>query len=378
MNAIKKGQKPKRVLHVIRSLKMGGIGAFIMNMYRKIDTNKIQFDFAVAENDYGDFGKEILECGGKIYFISSNGNKHFTDGIIQLINLNKLLKNNKYLAIHCHYYFANAYFLLIAKLRNVPIRVSHCHNTRVQDVNFLRKIFEKISLRILEKTSTNMLGCSDAATIFLYGKKNFDINKAMTVYNGIDYEIWNKERFIKNDIIRKYSIESGINFVFVGRFENQKNPIFLIDVFYELSKMIEKVNLTLIGYGGLEKAVKEEVEKKNLSLKVHFLPHNTNVTEILSAMDYALLPSLYEGLPISLIEMQAMDVICFISSNISQEIDMGLSYFIDIDKGAKFYANEINKIIEELKVNSKKGIVQRKQIFDVDNMLRTMISIYNN
>lgn len=129
-----------RVLHLVRSLDAGGIGTFIMNVYRKIDRTKIQFDFAVTNSGMGQYGKEIEELGGNIYFITQNGNRNILDGMKQVIGFYRLCKRNQYEVVHCHYYFANACFLAAAKCAGVGKRISHCHNTRTEKVSTFKKL----------------------------------------------------------------------------------------------------------------------------------------------------------------------------------------------------------------------------------------------
>lgn len=370
--------KPKRVLHIIRSLKAGGIGAFIMNMYRRLDITKTQFDFAVTEEDEGVYGYEIKQRGGRIYYISQHGNNSAVDGLIQLRNLYKILKDNHiYTTVHSHYYFANAYFLLVAKICGVKCRVSHSHNTRANKiVSPYKRIFEKISLRVLEHTATHMLGCSDAATIFLYGIESFNKKKARTIYNGIDLEVWNKGKYDELALREKYGILEAVNFIFVGRFEEQKNPIFLINVFSNIKKRIGNAHLTLVGYGSLEDTIKKEIASCQLENAIKILPSNTNVPEIMVCMDYMLLPSLFEGLPITLLEAQAMKVRCFVSENISKEVDVGLCNFISINKGEEFWAEEIIKVLNS-DITEFTPLNQDKiKCFNVEDTIANMLGIY--
>ena len=192
-----------RVLHLMRSLNAGGIGTFIMNVYRKIDRSKIQFDFAITNSGMGQYGEEIEKLGGKIYFISQNGNRNILDGLRQIVKFYRECKINKYTIVHCHYYFANAAFLAAAKYAGVQKRVSHCHNTRTEKVSAIKEITELIARKLLFHYGTDFLGCSKEAAEFLYGKKAVAYGKAKVLYNGIDYELWNDSLYDKEKIKKK-------------------------------------------------------------------------------------------------------------------------------------------------------------------------------
>jgi glycosyltransferase EpsF len=368
-----------RVLHIVRSLKAGGIGAFIMNMYRKVDKDQIQFDFAVTEEDKGVFGEEILRMGGRIHYISQNGNNNVLDGITQLFNLYRILKKEEsYVAVHSHYYFANASFLFISKLAGIQNRISHSHNTRYKKIkNPFRIFFEFISQMLLKYTATSLVGCSNAAVEFLYGRRNIESGLTTTIYNGIDFELWNVENYDQDIMRKKYNIQKGLNFVFVGRFEEQKNPIFLINVFSEVYKKFPNSQLTVIGYGSLENSIKKEVQRLGLVDNISFLASDSNVPEILSCMEYMLLPSLFEGLGIVLLEAQAMGVECFVSNNVTKEVNMGLCTFIPINQGTEIWLDVITDSIKH-KTEKQKNALNRNDIekFDVNITLRKMLNLY--
>lgn len=335
-----------RVLHVMRSLNAGGIGAFVMNVYRKADRKKIQFDFALTHGGKGIYGDEIESLGGEIYFLTIEGNRGIKDGIKQFVNLYRLCRKNKYDIVHCHYYFANAWFLMSAKLAKIPVRVSHCHNAgEIRNISSARKIFEAISRKLIFTQATVCLGCSEAAAEFLYGRKALESGKAKVLYNGIDYERFSMDNYDKEEIRRELDVRGDVVFVFVGRYERQKNPLFALRVFHEIHKSKSCIRLYMIGYGSLETEIRNYISRNHLQDVVIMLPQDTNVAKIQAISDVMIAPSVWEGLSIAYIEAQKMETIVVASRQIPPEVDMGYCEFLELGQEKK-WANSIIRLLE--------------------------------
>ena len=364
-----------RVLHVMRSLNAGGIGTFIMNIYREIDHNKIQFDFAITNAGLGEYGQEILDLGGHIYFISEKGNENISDGIVQLRNLYKLCNGHKFDAIHCHYYFANAEFLLVAKIAGIKKRVSHCHNTRTKEIGATRKIFEWFSRKLLFSIGTDFLGCSRAAAVFLYGEKAVNSGRAKVLYNGINYKTWNIDNFDIQRLKKKYGIEKSTVFVFVGRFEEQKNPIFALEVFSRIHKRLPNTMLLVVGYGSMGKVIKEKILEMHIEDSVRLLPANSNVVEIQAISNIMLAPSLWEGFGIAFIEAQKMKTFVFASLEVPVEVNMGYSVFLPLD--IDVWEKEIIDYVNNKHIGSKLEYDKAKlELFNVKHTTKELVLAY--
>lgn len=364
-----------KVLHVMRSLNAGGIGAFVMNAYRKINNNNIQFDFALTYDGMGVYGEEIEELGGKIYYLSESGNEYLKDGVKQVVNLYKLCRTNKYNVVHCHFYFANTWFLCAAKFAGVPVRVSHCHNTRsTKRIGLARKVFESISRPLLFRVGTEFLACSVAAGEFLYGKAALNSHKANVLYNGINYEHFNVSNYDVASIKKEYKIADEKIFVFVGRFAEQKNPLYALKVYDGIKKKINNAKLFMIGYGSLEDEIKGYISTHGLSESVELLPPDTDVASIQAISDVMIAPSLWEGLSIAYIEAQKMETIVVASDQIPQEVDMGYCEFVSLDDEKK-WINVIERVInsgEKERRYDKEKIVK----FDINTTVKELMNYY--
>ena len=363
---------PKRVLHIMRSLDAGGIGAFIMNVYRSVDRSQVQFDFAITHDGMGVFGHEIERMGGRIFFISRKGDRTKLDGALQMFNLYKVCKKNKFAAVHSHYYYGNAYFLLCAKLAGVKKRVSHCHTAKTLHTNFFKKLFETISRCLLFKVGTDFLGCADAATVFLYGEKAFKSGLAKTLYNGIDYGIWDVNNFDIEHLRRFYGLKDENVTIFVGRLDEPKNPIYALKVIKNVYSEYPNIRMFFVGEGALNEDVDNFIADNNMSGYVRRMPQDANIKELQAIADVMIAPSLREGLSLAFIEAQKMNTYIVTSDAVSDEVDMGLCSFLSLDKPEEWTSCVIKHLDEK-----DRGVISKHyEDFDVRNTMRSLLDIY--
>ena len=298
-----------RVLHIVTYMGRGGLETMLMNYYRHIDRNKVQFDFLVHRDFEADYDQEILSMGGRIYHIS------------RLIPWSKIYRNKlkkffhehpDYRIIHVHQDCLSSVALQCAKECNVPVRIAHSHNSS-QDKN-IKYLFKCYYMRKIPVYATDLFACSDLAGKWMFGGEPFQI-----IFNAIDAEkyVYSSEvaRRVRNDL----KIDKDYVIGHVGRFNPQKNHAFLLDVFAECVKINANVKLILVGDGTGKKQIQDKVESLGIKNNVIFMGVRTDVNELLQAMDVFVFPSLYEGLGISVIEAQAAGLPCVISDCIPDD-----------------------------------------------------------
>lgn len=298
-----------RVLQIVTYMGRGGLETMIMNYYRNIDRNKVQFDFLVHRQEEADYDKEIVALGGKIYHIPM-----LNPFLKSYFNaLDSFFKEHKYDIVHCHLDCMSAYPLKIAKKNGVRVRIAHSHN-KSQDKN-LKYPIKLYSKRLIPKYATHLLSCGKEAGDWMFNGKPYTI-----LNNAIDAQSYRFDKQIREEMREQLGFNQE-DFVIghVGRFNPQKNHNFIIDVFNFVHKKNTAAKLVLVGTGDGQKAIKEKVESLALSDSVLFLGNRTDVNKILQAMDVFLFPSLYEGLPLSIIEAQAAGLPCVISDNVPPE-----------------------------------------------------------
>ena len=370
---MKKQSDTKRVLHIMRNLEAGGIATFLLNVYRQIDRDKIQFDFAVTASGMGIYGSVIEQMGGRIFFISENGTKNLWDCLTQMYRLYKVCKENQYDVVHSQCYFSNAYFLLCAKLAGVRKLVSHSHNNFTQSPSFLKKCFETVSRPLLLRVGTALLGCSDAATRYLYGDKAFRSGKARTLYNGIDYDVWNPENFDISALRSAYGLTNEKVAVFIGRMEKQKNPIYALRIMKEVHAQNPATKLFFVGIGSLDEDVDKYIRENGMSDYVKRMPQNANVKELQAMADVMIAPSLWEGLSIAFIEAQKMSTPVVTSTLVSDEIDMGLCSFLDLDK----FEDWPKRVIDIITSDEHPTITKHYDDFNVKTTVKNLLAVYS-
>lgn len=365
---------PLRILHIVGKMDRAGAETMLMNLYRHIDRSKIQFDFITFSSDKGDYDDEIISMGGKIIPIVAK------EPISRMLKLTVFLKNNpEYQVVHAHMLLSNAFHLLAAKTAGVKYRISHSHNTTNGKAGLINQAYEKWALLVNRTLSTQKIACGEQASQYLFGSAK----DVLILPNAVDVDkmisVADNSRNYINDIFSQSSKDLGIKIIQVGRLSEVKNHDFSLRISKELKN--RKINFTLfvVGQGPLEEQLKSKVIKENLQYNIQFLGVRSDIAELMSSVDYMIMPSLYEGFPVVLVESQSVGLNSIISTNISAEVDLGLGLikFLDIDSPAKWCdyildtkEKNINK--EEIKITLKsKG-------FDIEENTKKLTELYSN
>lgn len=340
--------KTIRILHVTATINMGGIENFIMNIYRNIDRNKVQFDFLIHQEKKQVFEDEILSLGGKVFRISSLGKIGHFRYIKELREF--FLSHQEYKIVHSHYNTISGIILREAKKCGIKIKIAHSH-TSYPKYGFVESIYKNYSKSLINKNTDERYACSQKAGEWLYGKnKNFKV-----INNGINPKEYRFNEEIRKSIRNELKIEDkDILIGHVGRFSPEKNHEFIIDIFKELYFKNPRYRLVLVGAGDAENKIKEKVENLNLQKVVKFLGIRQDVKKLLQGFDIFILPSIFEGLPVTLVEAQGAGLKCFISDTVTKEIDLecGLTEFIGLDKSSVEWAEIIDKNREYTRKNT--------------------------
>jgi len=329
------GGEIMRVLHVLTGLSNGGAETYILNMYRNINREKIQFDFLLrSRNNNESLLNEISSLGGRVYY-TSEFPKHILKNYKEMNSFFKC--HPEYKIIHVH---ANSLVyitpLIVAKKYKIQCRIIHSHNTRTAN-DMLYKPIHMFNKKIIKYIATTYLACSEVAGKWMFNDSNFQIMK-----NAINVDKYSFNYEVREKIRNYYKLDGKLVLGNVGRFVYQKNHEFLIDIFNCVHARNKNAMLMLIGEGKLKSEIIEKVKYLGLSEKVMFIGAVSNVQDYLQAMDIMVFPSHYEGLPITLIEAQAAGLKCFISDNISDEICLTpLIKKIELKHNVEEWADEI-------------------------------------
>ena len=312
---------PIRVLNITRVFQAAGIESFIMNMYRHIDRDKVQFDFLVMKNEKSCYDDEINSLGGKKYHIDVKPKNTFVRIIFESIELYKFLKKNKYQIIHVHYTTPlRAPYLLAAKKAGVPVRIYHSHSAEVSGKSGVKLKIYNFFRKKITRWGTDWFACSNAAAEWMYEKNLIENDKVKVICNGIDTDKFGFSQADREAVRKEYGVEENFIIIHTGRFLEQKNHQFIIDVFTKVKLKCSSAVLMLLGTGPLVDKIKNKVKELEIEESVFFLGVHSDVNRFLSAADCYIMPSLYEGLPVAAIEAQCAGLPCVFSDNITSEV----------------------------------------------------------
>lgn len=347
----------------------GGVESVIMNYYRHLDHSKVQIDFICDEDSTRIPYDEIKKLGGRVFLVPKYQNlpKY-------LKALEKLFKENQYRIVHSNINTLSVFPLYAAKKAGVPIRISHSHSTS-NPKEWKRNLIKNILRPFSKRYATDYFACSELAGRYLFGNKAFDQGKVKIIHNAIDIEKFKFDEVARKKLRKGFGIkDSTIVIGHVGRFVQQKNHTFLVDVFNEYYKKNPDSKLLLVGSGPLEDEIKKKVERLGLKDSVLFLGQRDDINKLYSVMDVFCLPSLYEGLPVVGVEAQAAGLPTIFSNRISKEVIVSSYAKIVSIQDTGFYVENINKATRSIKKQRSYATVF--EYMDINNEASTLEKIY--
>ena len=366
----------KKILHITGAMNMGGTETMLVNLYRKINKD-IQFDFISYSEEEAYYDKEIIELGGNIIRLKPPNEAGFIGAIK---NIKRVIKENgPYKAVHTHMMFNCGVSMIAAYLSGVKVRVSHAHTTADEGIGFIRKIYISLMRIFIKLFSTDFLACSNSAGKYLFGGKITSNKRYKMLPNYIDYDSFincNDKTSIREELGIK---NDDMVFCHVGRFINAKNHEFLIEIVNEMIQKNNKVKLILVGDGDLREYIESKVKKLKIEKNVYFTGIRKDIPNILNNSDLFILPSIYEGLGLVLLEAQASKIPCLVSQAIQPEVDLGVGLVkkLNLSYGANKWGEEAIKLIKESKFNNidiAKAVKEKK--YDLNSILNSLLDVY--
>ena len=330
-----------RVLQVVTHMNRGGLETMLMNYYRNIDREKVQFDFLTHRPYDGDYGEEIKQLGGKIYHLPRLN--PFSSGYKRALN-EFFEAHPEYQIVHVHQDCLSGVVLKVARACGVKARIAHSHSTH-QDKDFKYPI-KAVLRRSISEYATELMACSKDAGDWMFCGADF-----RTLNNAIDTRsyIYNAQR---RETVR-ISLGIGKDDLIVGhvgRWNYPKNHLFLLDIFSQVKQLESEARLLLVGddAGDYAEKVKAKIKTLGLTDSVIATGKRTDVPDLLQAMDVFVMPSHYEGLPVSIVEAQASGLPCLISDKVPIECKLtdGVEQ-IPLSDGADVWAAKAVKAAKE-------------------------------
>lgn len=326
---------PIRILHVVTYMGRGGLETMIMNYYRHIDRSKVQFDFLVHRDFRADYDDEIEALGGRIFRLP----RLVPWSRCYLHTLEEFFcSHTEYKIVHVHQDCLSSVILKIAQNCGVPVRIAHSHSSsQDKNIKYLVKLFYK---RKIPTYATHLFACGKDAGDWMFGGAQYSI-----VNNAIDTDLYSFDTEKRLKVRKKLGISSD-DFVIghVGRFNRVKNHNFLLDVFAEVKNREKKAVLLLVGDGDFRHEMEQKATSLGVTDSIIFTGVRSDVSDLMQVMDCFVFPSLYEGLPVTLIEAQAAGLPCVVSDRVSTEcVKTDLVSHIPLQDGVAHWAEEIIK-----------------------------------
>lgn len=362
----------KKVLQIAGGMNRAGLETFIMNIYRKINRNVFQFDFLIWQ-ETADYMEEIESMGGHVYSITAR--RHSVLNFHK--NLNSFFKEHadEYEAVHLHCSSLSLVEpLYYAKKYGIPLRIIHSHSSNQKGV--YNKILHYVNKLFISGLATHYYACSEKAAKWFYNHTSV-CRKHKIINNGVDCNIFKYNATRREEMRNKLHIGSNELVIgHIGRFNPVKNHKFLVDIFEEIYRIRPNSKLMLVGDGPLYKSIESLVIDKGLEQNTYFLGLRNDTNDLLQAMDIFVMPSIYEGLPVTLVEAQAAGLPIVCSDTISQMSNISNNYYVhSLDEAPKEWAKDIIERVQDFERQDTSQIIKNKG-FDIIDTVNYLTSVY--
>lgn len=330
-----------RVAIVAGKVDSGGKKNLIMEYYRHVNREEVQFDFICDSDSKAIPIEEIESLGGRVYIVAP-----YQNILKNMLDMHKIFKENQYPVVHAYNSTMNLFPMFVAKQCRIPVRISESLSMGHQ--GDWKTILKKI-LRPMSKWFANYyMACGDDCGKWQFGEKLFSQNKVdifktviNTEFNAYDPELRDKTR-------EKYGWNDKIVVGHIGRFTAQKNSVHMIEIFGAIARKEPRAILCLIGDGELKEDVMNKIKDLGIESQVNYLGRREDIQQFYNAMDCFILPSLYEGLPVVGLEAESCGLPMFFSTEVTREANAcDLGHFIGLDESVDIWADNILEACRE-------------------------------
>lgn len=372
----------KKIVYFSHGLGANGIETFLVNVLEKLDKTKYDATVVIAIDKNVDCLHEqrVLDMGVRVVRVGDLDS--VKKKLEYMRKVKAFLKKGSFDIAHSNMDLLNGITLSLAKKAGIKKRVCHAHNSKSQYnpcgllaplKKTVQKAYYTVMKKLISSSSTDFVACSDVAGSYFYDSKKYEL-----IYNGIRTETFS----MSDDFDREAYAESleftgdeKVRLISVGRISTQKNPEFALEIAKELKAIRDDFLYIWAGDGELAEAFEEKIKALGLEDTVAMVGIRTDVPQLLNCCDVFLMPSLFEGLPFSLVEAQAAGLKCVVSDVVTKTADIGLVDYFSLQKSAKEWAEEINRVLEAPK---KKKDEEKAKLFDVSNTVKQLEKIYEN
>lgn len=367
-----------KVAMFLSSLTNGGIERVVVNIVQNINYDRFKvYLFLLSDKDMH-YRDTVLTSGAELVteypeiMRTYRGNKRWA--LFKCAS--SFLRKQAIDVVHIHCNNESPELLLASKINKIKTICMHSHSAYSKYWNlgilpWKSRVSAPVFRWLHNWIPTNKIGCSQMACVSMFGYR--DDTEVMC--NALDLSRFNANAYADKAVLQeKYGLNANCeNIIFVGRFDEQKNPLFMIRAFDLLLKKNNQLRLTIVGHGEMEFDIYKQIAELELEDYIVFLPHDTNIPELLKAHDYFWAPSIREGVGIVFLEAQVMNIPAFATDAVPQEADLGLCEFISLDDGEYGYVEKMYACML-----SYKGNLQSRKIIDESKLAAYRMSTMIN
>ena len=355
-------------------LRRGGSQAMVMSLYRVLDRENYQFDFIIFTPDHDDYYDEIIALGGKVYHFK----KLNSVNMIEVRNeWNHFFSNHpEYKILHSHVRSFASVYIPIARKHGVTT-IIHSHST--SNGKGIKGIAKSVLELPLRYQADYLFACSTEAGKWLFGEKAISKPNYRFIPNAISTDNFLYSREDRRIVRERYGIGNETIVGHVGGFETPKNHKFVIDCFRDFLKLKPTAKLMLVGDGTYELAIKKLCHDYCIEENVLFVGLQADVGPFLSAMDVFLFPSLWEGLPVSVVEAQVSGLKCLLSDTITRDVELSdlLTYY-SLNKSSENWAKTLYNLAAEERSPASENNLANLRAFDCHETIKALEAFYSS
>ncbi len=305
----------KKILLVAPVLDIGGAEKVVRDIAWYADPRKYEVHLLILREKVGIYEQQLLDKGCKSFHVPEPADNY----INYLKELLRIMRREKYHTVHVHTMFSSGWVMLAAKLSGVPVRVAHAHSALDDGKSLVKSIYEAVMRFLILSCATDLVACGVKAGRRLYGPRAYE-KRGQLVLNGIDIPAFAYCEEKRETIRKQLNAEDAFILGHAGHLVDVKNQAFLLDLMPLILEKKPKALLLLLGEGADRPMLEQKIRDMKLQNHVIMTGNVTNVADYLSAMDVFVFPSLYEGLPLSILEVQANGLPCVISDRVPEDV----------------------------------------------------------
>lgn len=361
----------KHVLQIPAHLFIGGVERVARDIGLYADPQEYDTHYIVFDKEIGEYEADVLAHGCRIFRLqepSLDYQRFFSD-------MKRIMSETRYDVVHAHTMFNIGWCMKLAREAGVPKRIAHAHSALTNNGGAKVRAYEALMRHYILRDATDLIACGEKAGIRLFGERAYR-QRTELILNGIDTERFRYDESARAAIRSKHGLQDSFVIGHVGHLLDVKNQSFLLELMPEILSRRSNAKLVMLGEGPDRAKLENKIAELGLQNHVIMTGNVSNVNEYLSAMDVFAFPSLYEGMPLSIVEVQANGLPCILSTGVPKDV-----YLTDLVSPLSLEQPE--KWADAILAAQRKDPTQyaaqlRDRGFDTESAMKKIYAIYES